>query len=163
MSSLFLLQIVKKYHLKICIYLSCREKKLSVTFWEFLYYQTLRKDQNLSVWVQSVLRCDKRGWGHVGMLSTAVDGEQDLLSLSNTTSNTAEWEKKLWCFAQESLRHGKKSPVFLAPVLPGAELAPKTNPARSSLKLLPDGNNSKWRQTLLPGFTSWLPKPMNWV
>lgn len=50
---------------------------------------------------------------------------------------------------RESLRLGKKSPEFFAPALPGAELAPKTNPARSPLKLLPDGKNSKWRHSYL--------------
>lgn len=160
MSSLFLLEIIKKYHLKIRIYLSCREKKLSDTFWEFLYYQTLRKDQNLSVLVQSVLRCDRGGWGNAEYSSGWRAGPPPTLQYHLLTQQS---EKKLWCFAQESLRHGKKSSVLLAPMLPGAELAPKTNPARSSLKLLPDGKNSIWRQILLPGFTLWLPKPRNWV
>lgn len=90
MFSLFLLEIVKKYHLKICIYLSCKEKKLSDTFWEFLYYQTLRKDQNLSVLVQSVLRCDRGGWGNAEYSSGWRAGPSPTLQYHLLT---AEWEE----------------------------------------------------------------------
>lgn len=138
MSSLFLLEIIKKYHLKICIYLSCREKKLSDTFWEFLYYQTLRKDQNLSVLVQSVLRCDRGGWGNAEYSSGWRAGPPPILQYHLLTQQS---EKKLWCFAQESLRHGKKSSVLLAPMLPGAELAPKNQPCQ----ILPEAA-ARWQE-----------------